>query len=436
VRTAFSSLTTRGRAFVVAGATAVVSAVLVGLDDLTRIGALLLVLPLITAVVLTRGQHRLTLSRTVTPHRLTAGQTATVELDLRNEGRVPTGLLLLEEQVPYALGVRPRFVVDRMGARWHRTVSYVVRSDVRGRFTLGPMEVHVHDPFGLVELDRTFTSTADLVVTPKVVPLPAIPLEGVWTGSGDNRPRDFVGGSAEDVTVREYRRGDDLRRVHWRSSAHAGELMVRREEQPWQSRATLFVDNRRHAHRGTGLGSSFEYAVVVAASIGLHLAQRGFRVRLVTAEGHDTDHRWHEHAAGMESGPLLESLALLGTVNRTTIDTSWLSDAHQSGLHVAVVGDTLPTDRAALSRMRHAASTPLAIALDVEQWQRSSGPVPQEPAALGLLTATGWRAVATGPQEPLAGVWQQLGLLSRRGRSGVSSPAPPAAVPQGGGAGR
>ena len=139
MRATLSSLTTRGRAFVVAGATAIFSAVLVGLDDLTRIGALLLVLPLITAVVLTRGQHRLTLTRTVTPHRLTAGQTATVELDLRNEGRVPTGLLLLEEQVPYALGVRPRFVVDRMGARWHRKVTYVVRSDVRGRFTLGPM---------------------------------------------------------------------------------------------------------------------------------------------------------------------------------------------------------------------------------------------------------------------------------------------------------
>jgi len=170
--------------------------------------------------------------------------------------------------------------------------------------------------------------------------------------------------------------------------------------------------------------------VTVAASVGLHLAQRGFRVRLVTAEGHDTDHRWHEHAAGTESGPLLESLALLGTVARTTIDTSWLNDAHQSGLHVAVLGETLPVDRQALSRMRHAASTPLAIALDTEQWQRSSGTVPDEPAALGLLTATGWRAVTTGPQEPLAGVWQQLGLLSRGGRRG-SSTAPSLDSPDG-----
>ncbi len=59
------------------------------------------------------------------------------------------------------------------------------------------------------------------MVTPRVLPLPPVPLSGAWTGSGDNRPRAFASGSAEDVTVREYRRGDDLRRVHWRSSAHA-----------------------------------------------------------------------------------------------------------------------------------------------------------------------------------------------------------------------
>ena len=112
--------------------------------------------------------------------------------------------------------------------------------------------------------------------------------------------------------MREYRRGDDLRRVHWRSSAHAGELMVRREEQPWQSRATLYVDNRRSAHRGTGPASSLEHAVGIAASVAVHLVQRGFSVRLVTAPGEERGGTWHEHGAmAAESGPLLESLAVL-----------------------------------------------------------------------------------------------------------------------------
>ena len=200
---------------------------------------------------------------------------------------------MLEDHVPYVLGTRPRFVLDGIGHGWRRHATYQVRSDVRGRYEIGPMSVRVSDPFGLVELGRSFRSTASLTVTPRTVPLPPIPLGGAWTGSGDNRPRAFAIGSAEDVTVREYRRGDDLRRVHWRSSARVGELMVRREEQPWQSRATLFVDNRLSAHQGQGIASSLESAVSAAASIAVHLGQRGFTVRLVTSSGDDLSTTWH-----------------------------------------------------------------------------------------------------------------------------------------------
>ena len=262
-------------------------ALFLGHDELVRVGALLLLLPLATAYFLGRSRYRLGLVRSITPAQVAAGQQARVQLDLTNDGRMPTGLLLLEDQIPYVLGTRPRFVVDKMGPRWKRSVGYLVRSDVRGKFEVGPMKVRLSDPFGLVELERTFQTRSSLVVTPRVVPLPVVPLSGVWTGSGDNRPRAFASGSAEDVTVREYRRGDDLRRVHWRSSAHAGELMVRREEQPWQSRATLFLDNRKIAHRGSGAASSLEHAVSAAASIAVHLVQRGFSVRLVTAAGSD-----------------------------------------------------------------------------------------------------------------------------------------------------
>ena len=414
MRSALGSLTTRGRAFVSSGITAIVCAVVLGLDDLARVGFLLLALPLLATGAVTRGRHRLGLSRIVSPPRVTAGQAATVELSLSNEGRTPTGLLLLEEHVPYALGVRPRFVIDRMGSRWRRSVTYVVRSDVRGKFRLGPMSVRVADSFGLVELDRTFSSTTDLVVTPRVVTLPPVPLAGVWTGSGDNRPRDFAGGSAEDVTVREYRRGDDLRRVHWRSSAHTGELMVRREEQPWQSRATLFIDNRRHAHRGAGPASSLEYAVTAAASIAMHLTQRGFRVRLVTADESGSGQPWHEHGAlDGEAGAILESLAVLSTTTRVDINGSWLTDAQTTGLLVAVLGQVMPADRAALGRMRHAASSPLAIALDVDRWAGAAAGGGTTPA-VRLLAGNGWRAVSAAPSDPLPTVWKQLALTGGR----------------------
>ena len=82
-----------------------------------------------------------------------------MQLTLANEGRTPNGVLLLEDQVPYVLGTRPRFVLDGIGHGWRRHATYQVRSDVRGRFEIGPMSVRVSDPFGLVELGRTFRST-------------------------------------------------------------------------------------------------------------------------------------------------------------------------------------------------------------------------------------------------------------------------------------
>jgi len=427
MREALSAMTIRGRAFLAAGGTAFVCALFLGHDELVRVGALLILLPLATAFFLGRSRYRLGLVRSISPAQVSAGQQARVQLDLTNDGRMPTGLLLLEDQIPYALGTRPRFVVDKMGPKWKRTVGYVVRSDVRGKFDVGPMKVRLSDPFGLVELERTFQTRSSLVVTPKVVGLPIIPLSGVWTGSGDNRPRAFASGSAEDVTVREYRRGDDLRRVHWRSSAHAGELMVRREEQPWQSRATLMVDNRKFAHRGTGAASSLEHAVSVAASVAVHLVQRGFSVRLVTASGVDHSGLWHEHGAlTAETAPLLESLAVLTDTTHPHIDLRWLQEAGHSGLLIAVLGDVGEHDKPVLTRMRHSASSAMAIALDVPAWARGSSAgslaTSQQTA---WLAANGWRAVAAGPQDPLPAVWQDLGVASRSTTSRVAAPTAP-----------
>jgi hypothetical protein len=246
--------------------------------------------------------------------------------------------------------------------------------------------------------------------------LPPVPLDGAWTGSGDNRPKDFVGGSPEDVTVREYRRGDDLRRVHWRSSAHAGDLMVRREEQPWQSRATLFIDNRAPAHRGTGLGASLEYAVSAAASIAVHLSSRGYRVRLVTAGG-DADPSWHDvGTVGSEAGALLESLAVLRPAVRVDIDSSWLGEAQQGGLLVAVLGETFPADRGVLRRMHHGAGAAMAMALDVRTWAGGSPQPARVLPSVTMLTSLGWRAVTAGQDDAIDAAWQRLGLTARRGR--------------------
>ncbi|MCH1868267.1 DUF58 domain-containing protein [Nocardioides sp. CFH 31398] len=422
MREALAGLTVRGRAFVAAGTTAVVCAVVLGQSALVRVGVLVALLPLLAAFVIGRSRYRLTLERTLSPATVTVGEPARVDLLLVNEGRTPTGVLLLEDHVPHALGSRPRFVLEGIGHGWRRHVSYPVRPGVRGRYPVGPMDVRVSDPFGLVEVGRSFRSEASLVVVPAVVPLAPIGLGGQWTGAGDERPRSFATGSAEDVTVRDYRVGDDLRRVHWRSSARTGELMVRREEQPWQPRATVMVDDRARAHRGQGAASSLELAVGAAASVAVHLTRRGYLVRLVTASGEHPTAGWHDRVGGVaDSTALLEALAVLTPTSRIDLDTSWLTDAARGGILVAVLGGSEPGDAANLRRMRHHAGTAIALPVDLSGWA-SAGSAPPAVTTAAVVAGQGWRMAELRPSEPLDVSWSRLAHPAAAGAP-VAAPA-------------
>ncbi len=108
LRGALGGLTTRGRSFLAAGMAAAVCAYVLGQTDLLRVGLLLAVLPLVCVAVLYRTRHRVTAGRRLTPQRVPAGSEARVQLRMDNVSRLPTGLLMLQDQVPYVLGPRPR----------------------------------------------------------------------------------------------------------------------------------------------------------------------------------------------------------------------------------------------------------------------------------------------------------------------------------------
>ncbi|HEX7716821.1 MAG TPA: DUF58 domain-containing protein, partial [Marmoricola sp.] len=193
IREAVHGFTLRGRSFVAAGLTAILCGIVLGERDLVRIGMLVALLPFVAALWVARSGNRLGLARTLGATQVEVGQRAVVHLELTNVGPT-TGVLLIEEQIPWALGSRPRFVIDTMRPGWHRQVEYPVQAEVRGKYDIGPMRVRVGDPFGLLELHRTFTRTSSLVVIPTTEPLPPITLRGAWTGTGDNRPRPFASG--------------------------------------------------------------------------------------------------------------------------------------------------------------------------------------------------------------------------------------------------
>jgi hypothetical protein len=155
----------------------------------------------------------------------------------------------------------------------------------------------------------------------------------------------------------------------------------------------------------------------LTASIAVHLAQRGFQVRLLTAAGEEHGAAWHERTAlAAETGPLLEALAVVGEAPASQLDVGWLQDVGHTGLLVAVLGRVVDYDKPALSRIRHSATTAMAVSLEVGDHTGDTD------TGAGWLKAHGWKAVAAGPRDPLPTVWETLGRSARgTGRRDVAT---------------
>jgi len=400
MRGLFGSLTTRGRSFVAAGGAAMVCGLAIPEPDLVRIGALLAVLPLVSTLTARRSRYRLSCTRRLDPPRIPAGQPATVTARVENVSRLRTGVLLAEDITPYTLGSRPRFVLDEIEAGGHRELSYQIRSDARGKFTIGPLRVRVADAFGLVEISRSFSATSTLVVTPRIFPLPRASAQSSWLGEGDGGMRTISAIGEDDAAPRQYQDGDGLHRVHWRSTARYGELMVRREEHQWRNSASVFLDTRRSAHTGSGPTSTFEFAVSAAASIGAHLSGEGFRARLITDAGEIAPR-------GTFQDTLLDMLAVITPSHATSFGTGTSELARAGGQLIAVIGRLSVDDARQLAASRRGNAPAMALLLAVSAWA-TDGITEDTARTAEILSAAGWRIAVASASTPLATAWQQL----------------------------
>ncbi|MFF8446282.1 DUF58 domain-containing protein [Streptomyces leeuwenhoekii] len=428
VRTALAGLTTRGRSFLAAGVAAAVCAYVLGQSDLLRVGLLLAALPLVCATVLYRTRYRVAGSRRLSPARVPATGEARVHLRVENVSRLPTGLLMLQDRVPYVLGPRPRFVLDRVEAGGRREVSYRVRSDLRGRYPLGPLQLRLSDPFGMCELTRSFSAYDTLVVTPRVEPLPPVRMGGEAKGYGEGRQRSLALAGEDDVIPRGYRYGDDLRRVHWRSTARHGELMVRREEQPQRARCTVLLDTRGGAYEGAGPDSAFEWAVAGAASVLVHMLERGFSVRLLTDTGSVVPGEGADGFAGASqqsadaAGLMMDTLAVIGHSDGTGLSRAYdVLRGGGEGLLVAFFGDLDEEQAAVAARMRRRSGGAIAFVLDGAAWLRDAAPGSGPPGGGGpvlrALREAGWTALAVERGASLEELWRR----ADRERTGVGA---------------
>jgi uncharacterized protein (DUF58 family) len=405
-------VTPRGLSILLGAALLVVAGRLLGVAELYVAGAATAVL-CVVALLAARLASATIAARRATSHRLRVGDEGVVMVELRNESRLPATLLLVEDACHPSLAEPPRFVVP--GLRPGRTVPlrYGISGTVRGRYRTGPVLVRVRDPFGLAERVRRYSTTDEVLVYPRIESLGAGPLRGLHRGTGTSEQRRLYAAGDEFYTMREYVQGDDLRQVHWPSTAHRQTLMVRQQEMPWQAQATVFCDTRAAAHLGIGADSTLEKGISAAASVLWHLAQRGYGLRLLT------DNTTVKAPANEQWSALLERLADLqpSRLGALAPALATLRDGGE-GLLVAVLAPPPGTDElTAMSDVRALLTAGRSYTSRIALIVRDRGRrVSSERAATlaRMLSARHWRAVTVAVDEPLANAWHALEASRRR----------------------
>jgi len=255
---------------------AIVSGRLVGSVELFVVGSVAAMVVAVAGIHVVTTRTNLNATRTVQPSRVHAGDVAVVELSIANHGhrRSPTAVVIdsVDQQRQARVRVAPLSSQQRTSGR------YQLATDRRGRLRLGPLRVQYSDPLGLARIDVDIGTTDHLLVFPAIEDLVAPPMDAQGTPDTGTPQRQRWTDGDEFHALRGYATGDDLRRVHWPTSARVDELMIRQHDQHSQARTTVVLDTRSGSHTP----ESFEQCVSAAASVMVAAARRGDWVTLAT----------------------------------------------------------------------------------------------------------------------------------------------------------
>lgn len=364
----------------VGGVATIVAGRLLGLAELYLLGTCALVLSAVALVLVRRNVPTLDVQRMLHPTRVLLGGVARVEVRIENRSRRRTPVLTLHDPVEGTVGAR--LTLAPMPAGGEHTAGYRLPTQRRGLVHVGPMEAQVVDPFGLARQRVPVLGVGTLTVLPAFERLARVTAGGGIDDPLAGATRTVLGsaGGDEFASLRPYVVGDDLRRVHWASSARAGDLLVRQDDPPWQGHLTILLD-ARHDH-GDDVG--FEVSVSAAASLVQTVAEKGDRIRLVITDG--TDSGLVDARATRDT--LLEHLALVNRHDGGSLPEPPLDGRRRRGDLVVISGGITLDEAEGLQRLRtRFAHTRLVVTHPV-------GPVPVSSADLEVLVIGPGRAFA------------------------------------------
>ncbi|MDT0157719.1 DUF58 domain-containing protein [Microbacterium sp. ARD32] len=215
-------------------------------------------------------------SRTVQPARVARYDECRATIRVENTARRWRVSLSGTDRVDGAPVV---FDFPPLSAGEHATTTVRIPTERRGLIEFGPLTLDRRSFADLIRVRRAYGEAASVLVEPRVLDVIAVP-PGMRRGHAGAEERIAHGGT-DLVGMREYVPGDDLRRLHWATSARRGQLMVREDADPAQPFLTVLLDDRAGSYREGGL----DEAVDLAASLLDAAAVARSPARLVTVSG-------------------------------------------------------------------------------------------------------------------------------------------------------
>ncbi len=371
-------------------------------------GFFLGLLPLASLAAALLGHPGLAVTRTLRPAEVEVGEPVEVEVSLRQRRPTIATALVVEERPPRQLGGGRTFALAPPGRGRTTGQTYALRPARRGRYRLDALSYRYADPLGLAVHGSRPRAVTDLVALPRVLPLSGA--EPAASGRTGETPIPHLALSGpDDVLVREYRPRDDVRRIHWPSTARTGTLMVRREEQAWDPIAWVLLDTRALPFEPGDAGADrFEWLVTLAASVGASLLDAGYQVSLCQAHG--ATFAFHPQERG---APVREWQRHLVDVHRNgerSLAGAVRTIGHGPADHlvVALLGRLTLDEAQDLTRLR---AGDRCWAFHVPA---GAGPTADEADAADLLHEHGWRLAPVPVGVDPGPAWRALAAPGRR----------------------
>jgi len=276
--------------------------------------------------------------------------------------------------------------VLNIGPRQVQDGAVDTTSELRGLYTLGPTGAAIADPFSLFTFERRIGPSSELLIYPEVVDLGNFSVPGTLITEGTRHRRRTQVQTLDPAGTRPYVYGDSQRRIHWLSSAHAGQLMVKEFEFTPSADVWIFLDLERAVQVGHGVHSTEEYAVTAAASVMAHYLAANRSVGLV-ASGKRQETVLAERGS-RQLIRMLETLAIVRANGKVPLrEVLWGERARLARTATALVITSSVDESWAgvLAQLQHAGTRTAAILVEAATF----GSAPAATMQVAALTSAG-----------------------------------------------